>query len=146
MVGGAGGVALGAVGGTTIGVALGALVTALTGGLGAPLGIALATAGAAGGGLLGMGSLMTGGAVLGAKIGAGGGALLGLVNSGDAVEKKKQDLMDSYERNEARLERREAMDMRREMSRMNLARQAQGMGVSPDSLPRGMSGQGRQMA
>jgi hypothetical protein len=140
-----------------VGTAVGGLVGAAGGGLlglgGSWLGGTLAST-IVGGTLKAVGlgavaAIIPGGIVGGLIAGAIGGAAIGIVsgllNSGEANEKKKQQLVDNYERNEMRQERREAMGMRHEMSRMNLARQAQAMGVSPDSLPRGMS-TGRQMA
>ena len=107
-------------------------------GVGWALGGALAVGGSAVG--LGTGlvsSAAIGGAVFGAKAGGIIGGARGLMGAGEEIEKKKQNLIDNFERNEMRQERREAMAMRQQATRMQLARQGAAMGVSPDSLPRG---------
>lgn len=80
--------------------------------------------------------------IFGAKVGAVVGGASGLMGAGEAIEKKKQNMIDNYERNEMRQERKEAMEMRR----MAMRQQMGGMGVAPDGLPRGRDMGGRQMA
>lgn len=143
----AGGIGAAVLGGVGIGSALGA-GAGLLGFLGGPLGFITLPLGAVAGGILGAGAITTasiaGGAILGAKAGAVIGGARGLINSGEEIEKKKQNLIDNFERNELRQERREAMDMRRMMVRQQA--QSMGMGVTPDGLPRGRGAGGQQLA
>jgi len=79
---------------------------------------------------------VTAGAIFGAKVGGVIGGVKGLLGAGEEVEKKKQQMIDNYERNEMRQERRDAMEMRR----VAMRQQMQSMGVSPDAVGRGRGG------
>lgn len=120
---------------TMRGAASGAIKGLLwTGGI--ALGVSLLTVGIAplAGYMLGVtatGLLLTG-AGLGAALGGG----FALVESGEKVEEKKHQMIDNYERNEMLLERRAAIEMRRDHMRAASGNQAMSLGVSPNALPR----------
>lgn len=137
LVGGAGALLLGLIGGGAVAAALGAIP--VVGWILAPL-IAPLTA-AAGASLVGALGGATAGAILGAKIGAVISGLFSLGSMGEAADEESERLMAGYERREARMERMEAMAHRRDQQRLAMAQQAQAIGINPNSgLPhdRGM--------
>lgn len=96
----------------------------------APLGVA------AGGGLVAALGGALGAAVLGAKVGAAVGGGMSLLSVGEAIEEKKEILIEASDRKMMRADRMEQLAMRREQQALAMERQAQEMGVSPH-IPHG---------
>jgi hypothetical protein len=120
------------IGGVIGGVAGGGILSIIT----APLGAVV------GGGI----SAGLGGAIAGGMFGAKWGALIGggmsMLGAGEKIEEKKQQMVENYERNEMRQERKMAMNMRY----ASMQQPARTMGVSPNALPNQQVGMGHQIA
>lgn len=128
-----------AVGAIVGGVAL-ALVPGVAGGLATALTSIIPPLGAWVGSVGGSAALTSG--VVGMTWGVVAGGLMGALGSiataGDAADDEQERAISNFERGEARAERMQALEQRRKLQAIAMARQEQELGLSPGYTPPGI--------